>query len=118
MSKAVKVMVSPTGERFVTNEDDARAKAEALRLGLLPSITAALRKHEGRQRCASGLVRDGDRLVAIIAWQGFASEKDNGWISVTATPACEKTADKLVELARQLTNATSIRFVEGGAPWN
>lgn len=116
MSRAVKIYEMPGGERLVTNADDASAKAEALRLGMLSALEAALRKHEG-QRCASAIARDGDRIVAIIAWAGFAEASENGWVSITATPACEKTADWLVRAAHRLIERPTIRHVEGGVPW-
>jgi len=116
MKASVKVYTFPDGERLVTNADDASAKAEALRLGMLSALEAALRKHDG-QRCASAIARDGNRIVAIIAWAGFAAASENGWVSITATPACEKTADWLVRAAHRLIERPAIRFVEGGAPW-
>lgn len=116
MSKAVKVYELPGGERIVTNADDASAKAEALRLGMLSALEASLRKHEG-QRCASAIARDGNRIVAIIAWAGFTAASENGWVSMSATPACERTAGWLVQAAHRLIERPAIRFVEGGAPW-
>ena len=116
MNTDVKVYDLPGGERIVTDADDTSAKAAALRLGMLSALEASLRKHEG-QRCASAIARDGNRMVAIIAWAGFPSASENGWVSLTATPACETTADWLVRAAHRLIERPSIRFVEGGAPW-
>jgi len=117
MSKAVKVMVCPGGERFVIDEDNARAKAEALRLGVIEILSAELQKVTG-SGAASVTMKDGDRLVMIVSWKGFASASENGWASVSVTPANEKTAAWLVMLAHRLAQATEIRMVEGGAPWN
>ena len=117
MKASVKTYTFPGGERVVTNADDTSAKAEALRLGMLSALEAALRKREG-QRCASAITRDGNRIVAVIAWAGFPAASENGWVSLTATPACEKTADWLVRAAHRRIESPAIRFVEGGAPWN
>lgn len=115
MNAPVNVLILPSGAHVVRGDDDATAKAEALRLGLLPAVCAALRKHAG-SRGAAGIARDGDRLVAVIAWDGFESAEDNGWASLSITPACEETANWLVGAVSRLIDATNIRF-EGGAPW-
>ena len=116
MSNDVNFVIFPGGERLVRDDDEVLAKAEALRLGLLPELMAQLRSRTG-QRGAAGLARDGDRLVAVVVWAGFAAESDNGWITLTATPACEKTADWLVRIAHTLIDATTVQFIEGGSPW-
>lgn len=116
MSAAVNMVLLPGGHRVVGSDDDAAVKAEALRLGLLPALSAALKKRTG-QRGAAALARDGDRLVAIIAWAGFPSDADNGWASLSVTPACEETSTWLVAVAHRMIDATGVRFMEGGAPW-
>jgi hypothetical protein len=116
MSNDVNFVIFPGGERLVRNDDEAAAKAEALRLGLLPELIVQLRSRTG-QRGAAGIARDGDRIVAVVVWAGFKSASDNGWITLTATPACEKTADWLVRIAHTLIDATSVQFMERGSPW-
>jgi len=116
MSYDVNFLILPSGERLVRSDDEGSAKAQTLRLGLLPALCAQLRSRTG-QRGAAGIAWDGDRIVAIVVWAGFASASDNGWITLTATPACEKTADWLVRIAHTLIDATSVQFIEGGSPW-
>lgn len=116
MPSDVNVVIFPDGTRLVRNDDDAAAKAEALRLGLLPALSAQLRQRTGK-RGAAGIARDGDRLVAIIVWAGFESASDNGWITLALTPACEKTAGWLMRITHNLIDATTVQFMEGGAPW-
>ena len=47
----------------------------------------------------------------------FKSDTDNGWASMSVTPACEETADWLLNLTRQVIDATSIQFIEGFSSW-
>jgi hypothetical protein len=115
MTERVNTLLLPAGHRVLRNDDDASVKAEALRLGLLPTLSAELNKRRG-QRGAAALARDGDRLVAILAWAGFASETDNGWTSLSVTPGCEETAEWLVALAHRLIEKPDVRLLEGGAP--
>lgn len=115
MSDAVKALTLPTGERIVSEEDDAKAKADALRLGLLPKIEASLRRYEGRSRCAAAIVHDGNRMVAIIAWRGFASAIDNGWVSVSASPPTLIAAVYLERLARRFIEDAEIQSLERSA---
>ena len=88
------VLFFPNGGRLVSNLNDTAAKSEALRLGLLPGMLEALGKRAG-QRGVAGVARDGDRIVAIIAWEGFKSPSDNGWGSLSISPATEATASML-----------------------
>ena len=117
MSEGVNVMVLPGGERIVLDEDDARVQATALRLGVIEKVSAEINKCTG-QRGVSVLMRDGDRLVAVVAWTGFDDPTKNGWASVSITPANEKTAGWLVNAARRIIGAYDVRMVKGGAPWN
>ena len=114
-NNGVNLLIFPDGTRLVRNDDEAAAKAEALRLGLLPDLSAQLRQRKG-QRGAAGIARDGDRLVAIVVWAGFEAASDNGWITLTITPACEKTAGWLVRITHNLIDASSVQFIEGGGP--
>ena len=116
MTHAVNEVHLPGGYRVVGNHDDTSVKAEALRLGVLSALSAELRKTTG-QRGAVVLARDGDRLVAIAAWAGFASAVENGWASVSVTPVCEETAAWLVAIAHRLVDGDGMRMLERSAPW-
>jgi hypothetical protein len=116
MSAGVNLLMTPEGDPVVWNQDDATAKAEALRLGLLPALSKAVRKVSG-SRVGVALGRDGDRLVAIVAWEGFASASENGWASLSVTPACDRTAAWLIQAAQKLANSNAIRWIPGGAAW-
>jgi hypothetical protein len=110
MSEDVKVMVCPTGERIVTDEDDARVQAEALRLGVIEQIAGAVRNGAG-QRGASVVTRDGNRMVAIIRWAGFEKASNNGWASMAISPANEKTAAWLVRAVNLLIGADAMALL-------
>lgn len=116
MNRGVKAFALPRRYRVAQSIDDAAVKAEALRLGLLPKLTAELAKRAG-QRCAAAVVKDGDRAVAIFAWAGFASATDNGWSSIAVSPVCRETVDWLITVARKVSGASGIGFLKGGAPW-
>ena len=113
MSDGVKVMFLPGGERIESDEDDARVQVEALRLGVIEQIAAAIRNGNG-QRGASVITRDGNRFVAIIRWAGFAKASNNGWASMSVTPACNKTAGWLMDAVNVLIDADSVAMVPGG----
>lgn len=116
MSERVKVMVCPTGERIVSDEDDARVQVEALRLGVIEQLSAAIRNGNG-QRGASVITRDGNRLVAIIRWAGFAKASNNGWASMSVTPANDKTAGWLMDAVNILIDADTTALVPAPASW-
>ena len=78
-----------TGETLVTDADDSRVKALALRMGWIERITAEIMNNCG-QRFAAGFGTDGDELVAVFRWNGFPNEIDNGWLSYQITPKTEK----------------------------
>ncbi|MEA3212343.1 MAG: hypothetical protein QOE70_5400 [Chthoniobacter sp.] len=112
MIEGVNVMLPPAGYRVVRNGDDASVKAEAQRLGVLTALNTQLNARAG-QRAAAALARDGDRLVAILAWAGFESNVDNGWASLAVTPACDATADWLVAVAHQIIDVADVQMLEG-----
>lgn len=116
MSDGVKVMMCPTGERITTDEDDARVQAEALRLGLIEQIAAATRNGNG-QRGASVIARDGDHMVAIIRWVGFAKASSNGWASMAISPANEKTAGWLARAVNPLIDADGMMMLPADGSW-
>ena len=116
MSDGVKVMILPGGERIVSDEDDARVQVEALRLGVIEQIAAAIRDGN-RQRGASVITRDGNRFVAIIRWAGFAKASNNGWASMSVTPANEKTAGWLMNAVHLLIDADSTALVPADTSW-
>src|SRR2546430_508516 len=113
MSAGVKIYALPGGERIISDEDDARVQAEALRLGVIEQVSTAIRNGTG-QRGASVITRDGDRLVAIIRWAGFAKASNNGWASMSVTPACDKTAGWLMDAVNILIDADNVAMVPGG----
>ena len=116
MTESVKVMVCPTGERIVTDEDDARVQAEALRLGVIEQIAAAVRNGSG-ERGASVITRDGNRIVAIIRWAGFPKASNNGWASMAIWPATEKTAGWLVRAVNLLIGADAMTMLPADTSW-
>ena len=116
MTEGVKVMVCPTGERIVSDEDDARVQAEALRLGVIEQIAAAIRGGIG-QRGASVSTKDGDRFVAIIRWAGFPKASNNGWASMAISPANEKTAAWIRRAVHLLIDADSSALVPANSSW-
>jgi hypothetical protein len=115
MSDKINCLMLPGGTCIYQDTNDARAQSEALRLGLLPGMMAQLRKRSG-QRGVAGLSRDGDRIVAIIAWAGFDAARDNGWATFSISPANEETAGFLSTMAHRMVDADSVRM-EGGPAW-
>ena len=116
MSERVKVMLCPGGERIVTDEDDVRVQATALRLGVLDQLSAAVRNGTG-QRGASVITKDGDQFVAVIVWAGFAKASNNGWASYAVTPANEKTAGWLMDACRVLIDADTSALMPADRSW-
>jgi len=116
MTEGVKVMVCPTGERIVSDEDDARVQAEALRLGVIEQIAAATRNGTG-QRGASVITCDGNRMVAIIRWAGFPKASNNGWASMAISPANEKTAGWLMDACRILIDGDTVGLTPADRSW-
>lgn len=116
MTDDVKVAVCPTGERIVIDEDDGRVQAEALRLGVIERIESATRNGSG-QRGASVITRDGQRIVAIVRWAGFADASRNGWASVAISPANEKTAGWLVRAVKLLVGADTMALLPADGSW-
>lgn len=116
MDSDVKVMVCPGGERIVTDENDLRVQATALRLGVLEQLSAAIRSGNG-QRGASVVVKDGEQFVAVIVWAGFAKASNNGWASYAVTPANEKTAGWLMDACHILIDADTVGLMPGDTSW-
>ena len=116
MSERAKTYTLPGGERIVSDEDDVRVQADALRLGVLEQIAAAIRNGDG-ERGASVLTRDGNRIVAIIRWAGFAKASNNGWASMAVTPASEKTAGWLMNAVNLLIDGDTIGQVPADTSW-
>ena len=116
MCEDVKVMLCPTGERIVLDEDDTRVQAEALRLGVIEQIAAAVRNGSD-QRGASVITRDAERMVAIIRWAGFPKASNNGWASMAISPANEKTASWLVRAVNLLIGADAMTMLPADRSW-
>jgi hypothetical protein len=116
MRAGVKVFELPGGERIVLDEDNARVRAEALRLGVIEQLSAAICRSSG-SRGASIITKDGDRFVAVIVWSGFAKASNNGWASYTVTPANEKTAGWLMDACRFLLDADTVGMLPAAASW-
>lgn len=116
MNNGVKVMVCPTGERIVSDEDDARVQAEALRLGVIEQIATAIRGGTG-QRGASVITKDGDRFVAVIRWAGFAKASNNGWASMAIAPANEKTAGWIMHAVKLLIDGGTTTLLPADRSW-
>ncbi len=111
------VMQMPNGARVCRCGNDAEVKALAVRLGVYAQISAGLRRKVSTPGSAA-LCRDGDALVAIMAWRGFANPRENGWLALTVTPASEENAMLLGALARAAVGSpTSVRFEENNRPW-
>ena len=116
MSERVKVLVCPGGERIVTDEDDLRVQATALRLGVLEQLSAAVRNGND-QRGASIITKDGAQFVAVIRWAGFAKASNNGWASFAVTPANEKTAGWLMDACRILIDGDTVGLTPADRSW-
>ena len=117
---------SPTGGTLLSTSG-LPVLADAAYRGLAGAIVHAIAsskeaqpvalQERAAQRGAAVLTRDGDRLLAIVAWAGFASEEDNGWASLSVTPACNETADWPAAVAHRMINGTGMRFLERSSPW-
>lgn len=116
MSNDVKVMVCPTGERIVSDDDDARVQVEALRLGVIEQIATAVRNGSG-ERGASVITKDGDRFVAIIRWAGFAKASNNGWASMAISPANEKTAAWIMRAVQLAIDGGTTTLLPADRSW-
>ena len=117
MSTPVKIMEFSDGCRLHWNFDDANAKAVAVRLNLLQAIREKLGKVDC-ERGAAGIRRDGDRFVAVLAWDGFENPSVNRWITVSATPPGEAAVDLLLFLIRQMIGEDkNPRILEDEASW-
>lgn len=89
----------PSGVVLVKDLDDARSMAAADRLGLRAGIEAMLRSTDGP--CgAAGIQKDGEWLVAVMAWA--RCDRGNGWASLMMTPADEQTTAFMCKLVRRL----------------
>lgn len=89
----------PNGSWVSRCGDDTAVKALAVRLGVYAQVSAGLRRDVATPGSAA-LCCDGDALVAIMAWRGFASAKDNGWLALRVAPASEENAGWLAHFWR------------------
>lgn len=109
MRDDVNCLKLPNGAVLRADHNDARARAEALRLGLLPGMMAQLNSRAGTHGVA-GVARDGDKVVAVIAWAGFESPTDNGWGTLSISPATDDMAGWLAMLAHRIVGADTVRM--------
>jgi hypothetical protein len=110
------MMLLPGGLVVRQCNDDAKVKALAIRLGVYAQIVAGMRQDVARPACAA-MCRDGDSLYAILLLSGWDDPKDNGWVALTATPACEQAVIVLERFVRTAVPGTP-RMEEGDRPWN
>ncbi len=96
--------------------DDAEVKALAIRLGVYAQIVEAMRSGLPRP-AAAALCRDGDTLHAILLLSGWDDPKDNGWVALSATPACEQGVALLERFVRTAV-AGAARMEEADRQWN
>ncbi len=87
------------------------AKARAQRLGLFTRIEADLNAQTGT-RAAAGVGRDGEKHIAVVAWAGFANPLDNGWATLSITPASNENAAYLAIIVEQILWALKGKSVE------
>jgi len=108
----------PNGSWVSRCGDDTAVKALAVRLGVYAQVSAGLRRDVATPGSAA-LCCDGDALVAIMAWRGFASAKDNGWLALRVVPASEENAGWLEALALAAVGSpTSVRWEPGNKRWS
>jgi len=95
----IESLVLPNGAVLLKDMDDDRSKATAINLGLYPRIVEGLESIEGP--CgAAGIQRNGDWLVAVLAWERCSG--GNGWATVSISPFNDETAAFLVRLTKAL----------------
>jgi len=98
-------LVLPNGAVLLKDMDDDRSKATAVDLGLYPYILAALKSTDGP--CgAAAIQRNGDWLVAVLAWE--RCNAGNGWATLSMTPANDETVAFLTRLSRVLVDGPEI----------
>lgn len=95
------------GARVEFCHDNEVVQAAAKRLGLYPQIIKALRR-EVSDRGAAALSCDGDSLIAIVVWEGFADASSNGWMSVRVTPVSDENGLWLEQFARTVIGAGAV----------
>jgi hypothetical protein len=110
-------MLLPGGLVVRQCNDDAAVKALAIRLGVYPQIVAGMRSGLPRPASAA-LCRDGDTLHAILLLSGWADPKDNGWVALSATPACEQGQVFLERFVRTAIAGSTGRTEEAIQSWN
>ena len=99
------VIALPEGGVMYRCNDNAAVKACALRLGMYPHLTESLRRQTGRRSSACITYVDG-AVVAVIVWEGFEEERQNGWTALML-PGVSVENHLLMELLiRTVTGAT------------
>lgn len=99
------VIALPNGGVMYRCNDDAAAKAQALRLGVYPHLMASLKRQTGPHSSACITYEEG-AVIAVIVWQGFKEERQNGWTALMI-PGISVQHHLLMEaLIRAVTGAT------------
>ena len=92
-------LVLPNGAVLLKDMDDDRSKATAINLGMYPRIVEGLKSIEGP--CgAAGIQRNGDWIVAALAWERCSG--GNGWATLSMSPVNDETVGFLVRLTKAL----------------
>ncbi len=110
------VIALPDGGVIYRCNDDAAAKAQALRLGMYPHLMASLGRQTGR-RCAACLTYDEDTVLTVIVWEGFEGEHQNGWTALMLPGVSIENHLLMEALIRAVTGATEpARLAEDWRP--
>ena len=96
-----------TGARVKFCHDDCEVQATARRLGVYAQIIEQLER-DVPERGAAALSCEGDSLVAILAWDGFADASRNGWLAARVTPISDENGRWLEQFARLAIGAGAV----------
>ena len=99
------VIALPDGGVMYRCNDNAAAKACALRLGMYPHLTESLRRQTGR-RSSACITYEEDEVIAVIVWEGFEEERQNGWTALMLPGVSVKNHLLMEVLIRTVTGAT------------
>lgn len=97
-----------TGARVEFCHDNCAVQAMARRLSVYAQIVEQLQR-DVPERGAAALSCDGDALVAILAWEGFADASRNGWLAARVAPISDENGRWLEQFARTAIGAGAVR---------